>query len=489
LGFGLLLGWLLPGGWGFSIGPPNLGSSTLGDPQVTRAIEHTLAVDRFIDPRHIEVTTVNGIVTLHGLADTILAREKATRIAESIRGVRAVVNRIGVRRIDLPDDDLRSDIHAALRENRVTEPRDVSVRVRSGVVDLMGTVQSLREKRFAERLAKGVTGVREVRDHLLIEPVEHRGDIEIRKEIEAGLRWDAFVDDALIAVDVDEGRVALSGTIGSAAERTRAVEIAGIRGVSRVDATDLEVVPEISENLLRGDKYADKPADEIQSAVEDAFRHDPRLRPFHIDVESRDGVVTLRGRVGTLETQAVAEETAGQVVGVWHVRNLIEVGPGEPVDAEVVARAVREALRRDPCVDHGSFDVSFDEGRANLSGQADSLLEKQRAVSAASRVRGVVEVDAEGVAVVRRDRPKSDQAIREDIEQLIDWSPYLDAEEISVEVEEGIAVLTGSVDTKMEYQTLIDKAMEAGARAAKDEIEVREAPSRAELDLEEDEER
>jgi osmotically-inducible protein OsmY len=67
--------------------------------------------------------------------------------------------------------------------------------------------------------------------------------MEIREEIKVSLIWDVFVDDALVAVDVDQGRVALSGTVGSAAEKTRSVGVAGIRGVRRVDATDLDVDP------------------------------------------------------------------------------------------------------------------------------------------------------------------------------------------------------------------------------------------------------
>jgi osmotically-inducible protein OsmY len=56
------------------------------------------------------------------------------------RGVRAVVNRIGVRHFDLSDDALVSDIQAALRENKGTEPRDGTIQSRGGVVNLMGTV-------------------------------------------------------------------------------------------------------------------------------------------------------------------------------------------------------------------------------------------------------------------------------------------------------------------------------------------------------------
>jgi osmotically-inducible protein OsmY len=40
------------------------------------------------------VNTRDGIVTLSGWVDNLLAKERAGQIAESVKGVRAVVNRI-----------------------------------------------------------------------------------------------------------------------------------------------------------------------------------------------------------------------------------------------------------------------------------------------------------------------------------------------------------------------------------------------------------
>lgn len=64
----------------------------------------------------------------------------------------------------------------------------------------------------------------------------------------------------------------------------------------------------------------------VTSAVRARLAGDPELDPFRIGVSTRDGVVTLTGRV-ELEAQ---RERAGRLVadveGVKEVRNLIRVG-------------------------------------------------------------------------------------------------------------------------------------------------------------------
>lgn len=105
--------------------------------------------------------------------------------------------------------------------------------------------------------------------------------------------------------------------------------------------------------------------------------------------------------------------------------------------------------------------------------EVDSAYEKERALSAASRVLGVVEVNGDALTVIERARPKTDEAIEEDIRQLLIWSPYVDAEDVTVRVRDGIATVTGTVDTSTERKEVLDNVLEAGARAAKDNMNIR----------------
>jgi len=59
------------------------------DQEIMQAIENDLLFDESVSAHLIDVEVADGIVTLKGLIDNILTKERAVRIAESIKGVRA----------------------------------------------------------------------------------------------------------------------------------------------------------------------------------------------------------------------------------------------------------------------------------------------------------------------------------------------------------------------------------------------------------------
>ena len=66
-------------------------------------------------------------------------------------------------------------------------------------------------------------------------------DRDVRNDVVQALKWDALVNRNNVSVEVKDGRVTLTGTVGSAAEKARAITDAAIMGVKGVDATALEV--------------------------------------------------------------------------------------------------------------------------------------------------------------------------------------------------------------------------------------------------------
>ena len=67
---------------------------------------------------------------------------------------------------------------------------------------------------------------------------------------------------------------------------------------------------------------------------------------------------------------------------------------------------------------------------------------------------------------------KSDWAIREDIEDELVWSPFVDANQVQVAVEDGIATLRGTVDTWSERTAAVNNAYEGGASSVVNDLEV-----------------
>lgn len=463
---------------GLFVGPLGAEVGTLSDVDITEAIETQFVVQKGVPFDDIDVVTEDGVVTLNGNVQHVLAKERASEIASAVRDVVGVVNRITVVPASRSDATIRDEIRQALFRNPATDGYEVQVFVEDGKVALKGWVESAREKKLVETVSKGVAGVTGVANGIEVRPSERRSAAEIKDEIEETFRWDIWVDEALIAVDVsDDGRVALAGVVGSAVEKSRAIELSRVEGVVRVTANDLEVDPLVDRERLRSDKPAAREDDDVRAAIERVFQQDPRVRPFHPEVRVRDGIVTLRGVVNQLNQKRVAEEDSLGVAGVWHVRNLLKVKPGEPLTDSETRENVLFALRLDPYVHRRDIEIQVHRGEVRLEGTVGSDFEKERAESAASTAAGVVAIHNDlRVSDEGRNTGKSDWAIKEDVEQELAWSPFVDAEQIRVTVEDGVATLSGQVDTWMEWKSAEENALEGGASDVHNRLQVRFGP-------------
>jgi hyperosmotically inducible periplasmic protein len=65
----------------------------------------------------------------------------------------------------------------------------------------------------------------------------------------------------------------------------------------------------------------------ITTKIESKLAGDPEVSAFNVDVDTLDGVVTLKGAVKSQEAKAQAEEHARETEGVTRVVNQIVVEP------------------------------------------------------------------------------------------------------------------------------------------------------------------
>jgi osmotically-inducible protein OsmY len=134
---------------------------------------------------------------------------------------------------------------------------------------------------------------------------------------------------AEIFIEVNGNQVRLHGRVRTLPQKL----IAGVL-VSRMN--------EVAS--LTNDLIADP---EVVRAVADALAQDERTAPYVIRVESRHGIVTLRGEVPSEEVQHAAVEIASAVPSISSVRNKLTVG-GEPRPAVALARPSTRADEPDP---------------------------------------------------------------------------------------------------------------------------------------------
>jgi len=109
-------------------------------------------VARGVPSDAIEMETSEGIVTLSGSVNNILAKDRAQRITEMVKGVRAVVNTINVSSSGQSDIEISGHVSAALAADPATESWEINSTVNNGMVTLTGNVDSWQEKQLAAKV-------------------------------------------------------------------------------------------------------------------------------------------------------------------------------------------------------------------------------------------------------------------------------------------------------------------------------------------------
>lgn len=162
---------------------------------------------------------------------------------------------------------------------------------------------------------------------------------------------------------------------------------------------------------------------DITAAVKEKLKTDPKVEASEIDVDTKDGVVTLKGEVDTKEKADRAIQIAGEVPKVKRVNSELKVEPlitnkdveehleeNEEVaeeqlqkkegdrsitdaakDATITAE-VKMALAKDPQVSALNIDVDTKNGQVTLTGTVKSELEAKQAIEIAESIEGVKRV-------------------------------------------------------------------------------------------------
>jgi osmotically-inducible protein OsmY len=149
------------------------------------------------------------------------------------------------------DNFLYEQVTLALNQNERLHASNITVAVSGDIVMLLGTVPSFLDKWQAERCAAQVKGVKAVlTDKLVVDlPGSHtRSDTEIAKDINHRLAWEADVPEGSIHVQVENGKVTLTGMV---ANRVKGYEIeASLRHIAGVHSVLNRLVQKSDTNVV-----------------------------------------------------------------------------------------------------------------------------------------------------------------------------------------------------------------------------------------------
>lgn len=209
----------------------------------------------------------------------------------------------------------------------------------------------------------------------------------------------------------------------------------------------------------------------ITAKVETLILLNEHLNPFNINTNTKDGVVTLTGGVRDNVQRELAGDLAGSVEGVSRVENNIIVAPD--AESEKDRRSWKQAIEdrsvtasvRARLIYNGEFKglkvgVQTVNGVVTLYGVVRSEEQRNKMLRIASETRGVLQVVNNLVvqppeAVTEKPFREvgytmSDELIEKRIEKTLLLNRHITVRNLDIEVNNGVAILSGGVNTEEE---------------------------------------
>jgi osmotically-inducible protein OsmY len=206
------------------------------DVQIQKDVLDELAWDTRVEPNEVGVEVDNSVVTLTGTVSSWAKKLAAEEAAHRVAGVLDVANDlvVKVRGNRRTDTEVAGAIRQALLWDVFVPEEKIQTTVRDGIVTLHGTVESASEREDAARAIRNLAGVCAIENQIVVKRTEVVKSA-LRTAIHEALERRADRESDRIGLDVDEGRVTLSGAVQSWTERQAVVGAArGTRGVESV---------------------------------------------------------------------------------------------------------------------------------------------------------------------------------------------------------------------------------------------------------------
>jgi osmotically-inducible protein OsmY len=303
------------------------------DAELKKKIQRRLRADDRINARELAVKVADRVVTLHGTVATAAEKRYAKRRAHIPGVLRVLADKVVVRYFapDLAKDGREqpptdAEIEKAVREALLFDPRVdsplVKISVEKGYVTLFGRVSHLQAIHAAESDARHTWGVVDVYNYLTVKPYPRMGDRDLAQVAERFIRRDPVLREHDVQVAVLNATARLTGTVPTAYDKERAgdlmARVEGLRGVN---------------NMLQVSRTrSERPDAVLVKSIRDALYWNPYVNEETVDVQVRDGVATLQGKVQHFHAFQSAARTARRA-GAWRVKNRLRVRSTERVAA------------------------------------------------------------------------------------------------------------------------------------------------------------
>lgn len=243
---------------------------------------------------------------------------------------------------------------------------------------------------------------------------------EARQE---GSIWTAFalnkhLSPFKIDVGVEQGTATLKGKVENEVDRELAERIAlDTKGIEKVD-NQLEVDPSVASEPGTRTNMAQRFEDAtLVATVKSKLLWSSVTEALNIEVDSKEGVITLKGRAQSPEAKELAGSLASNTDGVVSVNNLISLSAADSIAAKAqpqsltpteemsdawITSKVKASLIYSRTLDGLNIKVDTKAGVVSLNGVVANFAEKELAVEIAKNIRGVKGVNGDALKVMAR---------------------------------------------------------------------------------------
>lgn len=135
----------------------------------------------------------------------------------------------------------------------------------------------------------------------------------------------------------------------------------------------------------------------VTSKTKIALFADSRVKGRQVNVETKKGVVMLRGKVDTAEAKSAAEEITKGIDGAQGVKNELQVVAPSKRDVvdekdDVITTRVKKQIAKDANLKKGDITVKTNAGVVSLTGSVKDMMTSAQASWTAWKVPGVKSV-------------------------------------------------------------------------------------------------